>query len=108
MRGWIFLLIAILLEVAGTTCMKLSDGFSRVIPSVFIFIFYGGSFAFFTVALKDIHVSTAYAIWSGVGTAVISIIGFVYFKEPVSAVKIICIGVIIAGVVGLRLGSVES
>ncbi len=108
MRGWVFLLFAILLEVAGTTCMKFSDGFSRIIPSIFIFVFYSGSFAFFTVAIKNIDISIAYAIWSGVGTAIISVIGFMWFKEPVSAIKIVSIAAIIAGVVGLRLSGVES
>lgn len=103
MRYWFFLIIAIILEVAGTTSMKLSDGFSRLVPSVMIFLFYGLSFAGLTLALKRIDVSVAYAIWSGIGTALITVIGLIYFKEPATLLKIISIGLIIIGVVGLNL-----
>ncbi len=107
MNGWIFLVLAIIFETLGTTAMKLSDGFTNLLPSVFLFIFYGLSFTFFTFALKTMQVSTAYAVWAGLGTAIISIIGFAYFKEPVSAAKLLSIAAIIAGVVGLRLSGIE-
>ena len=101
--SWIFLGIAILLETTGTTCMKLSEGFSKLVPSVLLFIFYGLSFALLTVVMKRINLSIAYAIWSGAGTALIATVGVVWFKEPVTAVKIVSLVLIIAGVVGLRL-----
>ncbi len=100
---YFYLFIAIILEVAGTTSMKLSGGFSRLVPSVMIFIFYGLSFAGLTLALKKIDVSVAYAIWAGLGTALITVIGLVYFKEPATLLKIISIGLIVIGVVGLNL-----
>ncbi|MBS3757744.1 MAG: multidrug efflux SMR transporter [Desulfobacterales bacterium] len=103
MRYWFFLFIAIVLEVAGTTSMKLSEGFSRLVPSVLIFLFYGLSFAGLTLALKRIDVSVAYAIWAGLGTALITVIGLIYFKEPATALKIISIGLIILGVIGLNV-----
>jgi small multidrug resistance pump len=103
MQYWLFLIVAIFLEVAGTTSMKLSEGFARVLPSVFIFVFYGLSFAGLTLALKRIDVSVAYAIWSGLGTALITVIGLAYFREPVTPLKIVSIGLIILGVVGLNL-----
>jgi small multidrug resistance pump len=103
MQYWLFLIVAIFLEVAGTTSMKLSEGFARVLPSVFIFVFYGLSFAGLTLALKRIDVSVAYAIWSGLGTALITGIGLAYFREPVTPLKIVSIGLIILGVVGLNL-----
>lgn len=98
---WLYLALAIVLEVCGTTCMKLSDGFSKLTPSVLLFIFYGLSFAAFVFALKRIDVSVAYAIWAGLGVLLISIVGIVYFKEPVTALKIVSTALIIGGVAGL-------
>jgi small multidrug resistance pump len=101
MHHWLFLSDAILLEVAGTISMKLSEGFTRPIPSVLIFVFYIISFVALTFAIEKIEVSTAYTIWAGVGTALIAIIGLVYFGEPTTAIKFISIILIIIGVIGL-------
>ncbi|MFP4533896.1 MAG: DMT family transporter [Desulfobacterales bacterium] len=103
MSHWFYLIIAILLEVAGTTSMKVSEGFSRWLPSILIFVFYGLSFASLTLALKRIDVSVAYAIWAGLGTALITVIGIAYFKEPATLIKLISIGLIVVGVIGLNL-----
>jgi small multidrug resistance pump len=100
---WLYLVLAILLEVSGTTCMKLSQGFTKMVPSVLLFVFYTLSMGMLTLALKKIDVSLAYAVWSGVGTALIATIGVLWFKEPVTALKLISIGLIIIGVVGLNL-----
>lgn len=108
MQSWIWLICAILFEVAGTLSMKFSAGFTNFVPSVLIFIFYGLSFASLTVALKTIDVSIAYAIWAGIGTVLIAVIGVIYFKEPMTAVKVASIGLIIAGVVGLKLSFSSS
>ena len=101
MHHWLFLSGAILLEVAGTISMKLSEGFTRPIPSVLIFVFYIISFVALTFAIEKIEVSTAYTIWAGVGTALIAITGLVYFGEPATAIKFISIILIIIGVIGL-------
>ena len=100
---WLYLVLAILLEVSGTTCMKLSQGFTKLVPSILLFVFYTLSMGMLTLALKKIDVSVAYAVWSGVGTALIATIGVLWFKEPVTALKLISIGLIIIGVVGLNL-----
>ena len=101
--GWLFLTSAIVLEVCGTICMKLSQGFSKLTPSVLIFVFYGFSFAVFTLALKRIDLSFAYAVWAGLGVLLIGIIGILYFKEPISALKVFSMVLIISGVVGLHV-----
>ena len=101
---WTYLALAILLEVAGTTCMKLSDGFTKMVPSILLFVFYTLSFGMLTLALKRIDVSIAYAVWSGVGTALIATVGVLWFREPMTALKLISLGLIIIGVVGLNLG----
>ena len=104
MQHWFFLASAILLEVAGTTAMKLSEGFTKLVPSVLLFLCYAASFVALTFALKKIEMSVAYTVWAGVGTALIAAIGIVYFREAVTALKFISILLIIAGVVGLTLG----
>ncbi|HIH74008.1 MAG TPA: multidrug efflux SMR transporter [Methanosarcina sp.] len=103
MNYYYFLLLAILFEVCGTTCMKLSEGFSKLAPSVLIFVFYAISFIFFTLALKGIDVSIAYAIWAGLGTALITMVGILWFREPAHALKIISLAVVVMGVIGLHL-----
>lgn len=108
MQSVLYLTVAIILEVAGTTCMKLSEGFAKLIPSILIFVFYGLSFVALTFALKRIDLSVAYAVWSGLGTALIAAIGFLYFKEPVTAIKMGSIGLIIIGVIGLHLSGAEQ
>jgi small multidrug resistance pump len=101
---WLYLALAIVLEISGTTCMKLSVGFTKIVPSILIFVFYTLSFVMLTMALKKIDVSIAYAVWSGVGTALIAAIGVFWFKEPATTLKLISLGMIILGVVGLNLG----
>lgn len=103
---WSYLACAIILEAAGTTFMKLSLGFTKPMASILIFLFYGASLAALTLALKRIEVSLAYAIWSGTGTVLIAAIGILYFQEPVSAIKVASIGLIVVGVVGLQLSGV--
>ena len=103
MTGWIWLIGAVLLEVAGTTSMKVSAGFTRFWPSVFIFVFYALSFIGLTLALKTMEVTVAYAVWSALGTAVIAVIGVLYFREAVTAVRVASLVLIVVGVVGLNL-----
>jgi small multidrug resistance pump len=102
--SWLYLILAIVLEVSGTTCMKLSYGFTKLLPSILMFILYGFSLGALTLALKKIDVGMAYAVWSGLGTALIATVGILWFKEAISAVKIISLGLIIIGVIGLHLG----
>lgn len=107
MNHWLVLAAAIALEVSGTVCMKLSEGFTRFLPSVLIFVFYIASFAALTLALRKIDVGVAYAIWAGAGTALIATIGIIYFNEPFSVLKVMSVLLIIAGVIGLNLGEAK-
>jgi small multidrug resistance pump len=101
--SWIYLIFAILFEVSGTVAMKISYGFTKLVPSIMMIILYVISLSLLTLALKTLHISVAYAIWSGLGTAIIATIGFIWFKEHVTPLKIVSLGLIIAGVVGLNL-----
>lgn len=102
---WIFLSVAILFEVAGTTSMKLSRGFAEVWPSIGVFVFYLGAAAAIILALRRLELSIAYAIWSGVGTALTVMIGIAYFREPLTALKLASIALVVIGVAGLSLAS---
>ena len=104
MLAIVYLFLAVILEVAGITSMKLADGFNELKPSIMIFVFYGMSFIFLTLALKRFEVSIAYAIWSGIGTLLVAVIGVHFFHEPMNLLKAISLGLIVTGVVGLRLG----
>ncbi|MGI9425227.1 MAG: DMT family transporter [Hyphomicrobiaceae bacterium] len=108
MFAWLLLLLTILLEVAGSTMMKLANGFSEFWPSVGVFVFYSAALAGLTMTLKYIELSIAYAIWSGTGTALIAVIGIWYFREPVTVMKVASLCLVIAGVVGLQLASEHS
>lgn len=97
--GVVLLALTIALEVAGATCMKLSNNFANPVPSVLLFLFYGSSFTLFTYALKHWQLSVAYAIWSGVGTAATAAIGILVFGELLRLKHFIGLTLIIAGVV---------
>jgi small multidrug resistance pump len=101
--SWLYLVLAIVLEVSGTTSMKLSHGFTKIVPSVLMFVFYGLSLSALTLALKRIDVSVAYAVWSGLGTALIAAVGVLCLKEPLNALKVASLVLIIIGVIGLNL-----
>ena len=98
-----YLILAILFEVAGTTSMKLSLGFTKPIPSILIFVFYILSFSFLTLSLKRMEISVAYAIWAGLGTLLIAIIGVGFFNETMTLIKVLSLFFIIAGVMGLKM-----
>ena len=101
--SWLYLVLAIGLEVSGTTCMKLSYGFTKATPSVLMFMFYGVSVLFLGLAVKHLDISVAYAVWSGLGTGLIAVIGIAWFGEPLTALKAVALGLIVLGVVGVNL-----
>ncbi|AFM00034.1 cation/cationic drug transporter [Desulfitobacterium dehalogenans ATCC 51507] len=100
---WVYLALAILLEIFGTTLMKMSDGLTKMLPTAGMFLAYALCFGSLALALKKIPVSVAYAVWSGVGIVIISVIGILVFKETINTLKVVSIVLIVAGVVGLNL-----
>jgi small multidrug resistance pump len=104
---WVCLALAILFELCGTTAMKLSDGFTKTLPSICMFMSYLACFGAMTIVVKKIEVSISYAIWSGMGTALVALIGIVYFHETVTMLKIVSTTLVIAGVVGLSVTGVR-
>lgn len=106
--GWIFLTLAIVLELSGTVSMKMSEGFTRLWPSIWMFVCYGASFTFLNFALTYIPIGVAYAMWSGVGIVLITLAGVYLFHERVQFSSMIWITVIIIGIVGLKLSGKSS
>ncbi len=108
MNPWLLLSLAILLELSGTICLKLSHGFSRLAPSLGVVCFYLGSFTLMSFSLKTLEVGIVYAIWSGVGTALIAIVGILAFGESLTALKILGLLMIVGGTFLLRTASAAT
>lgn len=102
---WLYLIVAILSETTGTTFIKLSNGFSKLIYIPFIGICYLLTMFMFSLALKRIEMGMAYAAWSGIGIVLITTAGVVLFKESFSFLKLFFISLIIIGTIGLNLVS---
>ncbi len=100
---WVILGIGIIFEVLGTVCMEKADGFTKLIPSILVFVFYGISLAALVLVLKKMEVSIAYAIWASAGTALIAMIGIIWYHESLSITKVASITLIILGILGLEL-----
>jgi len=101
--AWILVIIAGLFEVAMALCLKSSKGFTEVLPSIGFLIFSVTSFGLLSLALKTLEVSTAYAVWVGIGAVGTAALGMLVMGDEVSAVKIGALSLIVAGVVGLNL-----
>ena len=106
--NWLFLGIAIVAEVIGTTALKATDGFSRFVPSLIVAIAYGASFFFLSLTLKTIPVGIAYAVWSGVGIVLIVLAGWWLYGQAIDAAGMVGIAFIGAGVVILNTLSKTS
>jgi quaternary ammonium compound-resistance protein SugE len=103
--SWILLFIAGLLEVAWAAGLKSSEGFTRLGPSVFTIVTALGSFILLAMAMKNLPLGTAYAVWTGIGAVGAFIFGIVFMGEAVSAARIVSAVLIVAGLIGLKLSS---
>jgi small multidrug resistance pump len=102
---YLYLAIAIVAEVIGTSALKAAEGFTRPLPSLVVVVGYGTAFYFLSLALKTIPVGIAYAIWSGVGVALITLIGWLLFKQRLDAPALLGLALIVAGVVVIHFFS---
>ena len=100
---WVILFIAGLLEIGWAVGLKYADGFTRLWPSVATMVSLIGSMGLLAVALRTLPLGTAYAVWTGIGTVGTAVLGIVLFREPATAMRLVCIALIVAGIVGLRL-----
>ena len=108
MNAHIALVIAILAEVVATSALKACDGFSRLGPSLLVVLGYGLAFFFLSITVRTIPLGIAYAIWSGLGSALIVLVAWMIFKQPIDAPAILGIALIIAGCVVLNVFSKAS
>lgn len=108
MKSWLLLLIAIVAEVAGTSALKASEGFSRLVPSLIVVAGYGIAFYFLSLTLKTIPVGIAYAVWSGLGIALVTAIAWFAFGQRLDAWGVVGIVLILSGVLVLNLFSKAS
>jgi len=106
--SWLILFFAILFEVGGTLTLKFTHGMTRLWPTVLMFVLYLLSLFGLSLAVERIPVGTAYAVWSGVGTLMVAIIGVMWFKEPVTVLRLVSTMFIILGVAGLYLTGAEA
>ncbi len=102
-RAWMALVLAGLLEVIWAISLKRTEGFTRLAPSMVTLAAMVASMWLLSLAVRDLPVGTAYAIWTGIGAVGTAILGIVLLGEPRTAARLLCIGVIVAGIVGLKL-----
>lgn len=101
--AWFYLFIAGLFEVAWAIGLKYTHGFTRVVPTALTLGSMAVSVGLLGLALKTLPVGTAYAVWTGIGTVGTAALGIILLGEPVTALRLVCIGLIVAGIVGLKL-----
>ena len=102
---WFYLAIAIVSEVVATSALKAAEGFTRPVPSILVVVGYSVAFYFLSLVLNTIPLGVTYAIWSGVGIALVTVIGWTFYHQVLDLAGIIGIGLIVAGVVVLSLFS---
>ncbi|KRA46617.1 quaternary ammonium compound efflux SMR transporter SugE [Pseudoxanthomonas sp. Root630] len=103
--AWVYLVLAGVLEVVWAVGLKYSEGFTRLVPSVVTAVAAAASFWLLAAALKHIPLGTGYAIWVGIGAVGTACVGMWLFQEPATAARLVCIGLIVAGIIGLKLAS---
>jgi len=103
--SWIYLTLAGLLEIVWAIGLKYTEGFTRLVPSIITIVAMIASMWFLALALRTIPVGTGYAVWTGIGAVGTAILGIVLFAEPATAARLACIGLIVAGILGLKLVS---
>ena len=101
--SWLILLVAGLLEVGWAVGLKYTEGFTRPLPTVLTVLAMAGSVGLLGLALRDLPLGTAYAVWTGIGTVGTAIMGMVLLGEPAGALRLLCMGLIVAGILGLKM-----
>ena len=103
--AWVVLFIAGICEIGWAVGLKYTDGFTRLWPTVFTGVSLVVSMALLGIAVKTLPLGTAYAVWTGIGAVGTVILGIVLFKEPATVVRLVCVGLIVAGILGLKFFS---
>ena len=101
--AWFTLFVAGLMEIGWAIGLKYTEGFTRLVPSVLTLASMAASMALLGLALKTLPIGTAYAVWTGIGAVGTAFLGIWLFGEPATAMRLLCIGLIVSGIVGLKL-----
>lgn len=103
--AWVYLVLAGLFEVGFASTIKLTNGFTKLVPSLIFLVCATASFMLLSRAARELPISTAYAVWTGIGAAGTAVVGILLYKEPASALKLLCLATLVASVVGLKFAS---
>ena len=103
--AWVILFVAGLLEIVWAVGLKYTAGFTRLWPTVGTAVALVASMTLLGIAVRTLPLGSAYAVWTGIGSVGTAVLGIVLFREPVTAMRLLCIGLIVAGIVGLKLAS---
>jgi quaternary ammonium compound-resistance protein SugE len=105
---WVYLFVAGLFEVGFASVLKLTEGFTRLWPTLIFIVCIVLSFVFLNKAVKDLPIGTAYAIWTGIGAVGTVIVGIVVYKEPVTALRMLFLATLIGSIIGLKLATTTT
>lgn len=103
--NWLILFVAGLFEIGWAVGLKYSEGFTRLGPTVFTAIALILSMALLGLSLRTLPLGTAYAVWTGIGTIGTAVLGMILFREPATVMRLVCIGLIVTGIIGLKLAT---
>lgn len=103
--AWLLLMVAGLLEVTWAVGLKYTEGFTRLLPSVLVAVAMAGSVWLLAIAMRSLPIGTAYAVWVGIGAVGTVILGIFLFDEPLNTARLVSVGLIVAGIIGLKLAS---
>lgn len=106
--AWIVLVVAGLFEIGWAVGLKYTAGFTRLWPTVWTAVALVASMGLLGVSLRTLPLGTAYAVWTGIGTIGTAVLGMVLFREPATAIRLFCIALIVAGIIGLKLGTTDA
>jgi quaternary ammonium compound-resistance protein SugE len=106
--AWVVLFFAGIFEIVWAVGLKYTDGFTRLWPTVVTAVALVASMALLGIAIRALPLGTAYAVWTGIGTVGTAVLGILVFREPATALRIVCIGLIVAGIIGLKVASTRA
>jgi quaternary ammonium compound-resistance protein SugE len=101
--AWAVLFVAGLMEIGWAIGLKYTEGFTRLVPSVLTLVCMAASIILLGLAVKTLPIGTAYAVWTGIGAVGTAVLGIILFGDPATALRLACIGLIVAGILGLKL-----
>jgi len=100
--AWVILFVAGLFEIGWAVGLKYTDGFTRLVPTALTAVSLAASMGLLGLAVRSLPIGTAYAVWTGIGAVGTAVLGIVLFREPATAMRLVCLGLIVSGILGLK------